>query len=290
MKLAEPRVPTLPDTSNRSSRKTRAKRPVTEVSAKNGRSLEVTDPCCTTPAKGLQAWRREAFFRVNSLVGQVWLQQLRKRMRARYAKSSGAARPALQTGYAWRSFSTFFEPHKAIEWVRLFENLLRFANYEGYPPARSLFLSYAPLAFEHDLGGEYIGPGVWSPLAGSKKATQRIRRTLQRWCDWLEALTHFQIHLDYCSNVRHRDLDKAIIFLWPLLKTHYWTNADLLSVLRAVTNVGAEFPCQSERQLAAYCQSALGLRNPRFAKRRRSGAIPGKAVAERVFNFLPAIA
>jgi len=228
-------------------------------------------------------------FHLNCVVAQVWLLQLRRYTEMRHAESPCGRRPALQTGYARRSFSILFEPPSAIEAVRLFENLLRFANYESAAPARTFFLAYAPLVFEHDVSGEYIGPGVWSPEAGSKNAAVRVRRTLQRWCDWLEALMHFQIHDLHRPGTVPRELDQAIIFLWPLLSRYRWSALDLLAVLRSFLDCSANLPCQSEEQLATYCRTALGLRLPNRRTAVESGVLAGREVAERLFRFLPTI-
>jgi hypothetical protein len=224
------------------------------------------------------------------VVGQVWLMQLHKRIRASYSRLNSGRPTVLQTGYAGRSFSTFFEPLSGIEMVRLFENLLAFANFDEDAPARSFFLAYAPLAFEHDLSGEYIGPGVWSPPSGSTKAARRVRRTLQRWCDWLEALAHFQVHCECRAAAVCPEMEKAIILLWPLVKRHQWSSADLLRVLRSLTGCGERFPCQSAEQLARFCQTGLGLHCPRPSREELQAPLDGETVAARLLKFLPAIA
>lgn len=245
------------------------------------------------PARDDRPWDKveDERFHLNCVVAQVWLLQLRRYTETRYGETPAAQRPVLQTGYARRSFFTLFEPPNAIEAVRLFENLLRFANYESAAPARTFFLAYAPLAFEHDASGEYIGPGVWSPDAGSKIAAARVRRTLQRWCDWLEALMHFQIHELHGQGqfALARELDQALILLWPLLLRHKWNASDLLAVLRSLLNGGAGFPCQSAEQLTSYCRSALALRLPNRRSAVQNRMLAGQEVADRVFRFLPTI-
>src|SRR5436309_13909649 len=146
MKLAELRTPMLPSVG-KSSQSVMIRKNPSSSSGKKIRNSKGKTPTPPRPAMATAASSR-ALFHVNSLVGQVWLMQLRRRIQARYGMRDGR-RPALQSGYAWRSFSTFFEPLSAIEQVRLFENLLRFASFEGYAPARAFFLAYAPLAFEH---------------------------------------------------------------------------------------------------------------------------------------------
>lgn len=237
-----------------------------------------------------QGWQAgEDRFYLNSVVAQVWLMQLRKFTGDHCAKKGSSPEAGLQSGYAWRSFSKAFGPLSPIEWVRLFENLLRFANYGGYPPARAFFLAYAPLAFEHDASGEYIGPGVWTPEAGSKMAAVRVRRTLKRWCDWLESLVHFQMHEAQRPDAAERELDKLLIFSWPLVKRHNWSFADLLNIVRGAVNCATSLPCQSEHHLAAYCRTALGLNASSRPRISNEGPVPGRMVAERLFKFLPTI-
>jgi hypothetical protein len=242
-----------------------------------GENAQVLRPPRTAPDK----------FHLNSLVAQVWLVRLRRYTQARFSDRAGANDCPLQTGYAWRSFSKLFYPLSAIESVRLFENLLRFANYGNHPPARAFFLAYAPLAFEHDVSGEYIGPGVWTPLAGSNDAARRVRRTLKRWCEWLEALTHFQVRVVEVPDADQQALDRAILFLWPLLKRHNWRYVDLLTVLRSLTGRGDSFPFESEQQLATYCGTALGLHKSSFNPPVKKGETAGQIVAQRLFELLP---
>ena len=228
-------------------------------------------------------------FHLNSLVGQIWLVQLREYTEAQYAQPAGAPGHALQTGFAWGSFSKIFEPLSPIELVRLFENLLRFANFDGFPPARAFFLAYAPLSFEHDVSGEYIGPGVWNPQAGPRNATARVRRTLKRWCQWMEALVHFQVHEQHHALSTHRHFDKLIILLWPIALLRRWSYRDLLNLLRSLATFGTGFPYPSETQLADYCSKVLKLHLPVPATSTHRLSSADQLVAGRLFKFLPAI-
>jgi len=228
-------------------------------------------------------------FQFNSLIAQICLIQVFKYTEGQYAARNSAGHRLVQTGHAWRTFSRLFDSRNAMESVRLFENLLRFANDEAHALARSFFLAYAPLSFEHDESGEFIGPGVWTPNSGSRTAAVRVRRTLKRWCEWLEALAHFRIHESHCSASNGRQLDKAIIFLWPMLKRHDWNYDELLNLLRILLGCGNAYPCGSEAQLNSYCRSILGLRKIKAASVAARVVLPGQVVAERLFKFLPAI-
>jgi len=228
-------------------------------------------------------------FHFNSLIAKICLIQLFRYTEAQYAARNSAGHRLVQTGYAWRTFSRLFVPRNAIDSVRLFENLLRFANDDAHVLARSFFLAYAPLSFEHDACGEFIGPGVWTPDAGSRTAAVRVRRTLKRWCEWLEALAHFRVHRSHIHSLETSPLDKAVIFLWPLLKRHEWGYDELLRVLRTFLGSGNSYPCGSEAQLVAYCRGVLGLRKIKTLIPSGRSVLPGQTVAERLLRFLPVI-
>lgn len=286
MKVASPRVGTNP-VARESLTKANRESAVAQGSPDGRQSAwPSTDNCC---AQGVHTQTGDAQFTLNSLVAQVLFLTVREHIRASYGKSTGHHRRRVQTGYAWSNFRKSFEPLNAIESVRLFENLLRFANCEECGLSRSFFLAYAPLAFEHDATGEYIGPGVWTAQAGARLAAVRIRRTLRRWCDWLEALAHYEIHKLNPLSSAHPELDKLIIFVWPLVKKHNWSYFDLLRVLRSITNCWVNPACGSEAQLADYCRAALGLERNTGQLSHAEGPIAGVAVAERLCKFLPAV-
>ncbi len=281
----KPRLSTRQEALAQNSSTRAAKRKVDAHAVRTARALS-----CPV-RKGGEAWNlgkaTSDRFHFNSLALQVWFAQLHQHATNQYAERAKGKEGPSQTGQAWRTFRELFEPLTPIESVRLFENLLRFANYDAHAPARAFFLAYAPLAFEHDASGEYIGPGVWTRKAGSKGAALRVRRTLERWCDWLEALAHFHARELCHPEPSHRDLDKAIIFLWPLLKRHNWSHGQFLDLLRSLVRCPATYPCESEDQLAAYCKAALGLEKPSLPNARKDKVIAGQAVAERLFKFLP---
>lgn len=91
----------------------------------------------------------------------------------------------------------------------------------------------------------------------------------------------------------HNRLNQAIITIWPVLKLHNWTYADLWTVLRDCSVPTS--PCGNHRQLAHYCCHTLGLRKTgaghratnskpaahalalRLLTQQRSGPAPGSA-------------
>lgn len=85
----------------------------------------------------------------------------------------------------------------------------------------------------------------------------------------------------------HPEIDEAIITLWPLVKRHHWSCADLLTVLKDVLPEPDAFPSEDERKLATYCLHTLRLRKSvqgRTAKRERPA---GYVVALRLVPPMP---
>ena len=103
----------------------------------------------------------------------------------------------------------------------------------------------------------------------------------------------------------YREVDTAIISLWPLLKHHNWTYRDLMNVVRqllvapkrpsggglvapkhpseggATPRVG--YPCRREQDFAVHCRTVLGLRKNGRGKTTPGGHPPGYDIAQRIF-------
>lgn len=131
------------------------------------------------------------------------------------------------------------------------------------------------------------------PSKRPQQAGALLWQSLERWADWLDAVIHLSVHSKWhleghagadesangtkpATNGAGRsfshtliaqtqghwpcqELDEVVIALWPLVKRHNWTHADLLSVLRDLLRRPEVWPCQSERTLAAYLADHLGL-------------------------------
>ena len=80
-------------------------------------------------------------------------------------------------------------------------------------------------------------------------------------------------------------LDESVITLWPLLKLHNWTYADLWNVLNQGGIPLAETPCPNHRLLAEYSYRSLGLRKETGeGKTTRNGLPPGHPLALRLLS------
>jgi hypothetical protein len=81
----------------------------------------------------------------------------------------------------------------------------------------------------------------------------------------------------------YRDVDRAVITLWPLVKRHNWTYADLLKVIRPTLKRPTAYPCETEQRFADHC-NLLGLR--KTGKGRSAKGEPvGADVARRLLGI-----
>ena len=124
---------------------------------------------------------------------QCWLGGLVIRAAAQYAENKNPKERSLQTGECWRSFVEFLnlKPEKPCHY--LLSCLFRFSALND-SPGNSLRHALVPLTIEHRVTGDYFGPQ--SPLITrhSPLATELCRRTIIRWCDWLDAEIHLRTH------------------------------------------------------------------------------------------------
>ncbi len=147
---------------------------------------------------------------------QIWLSGLLLRATAEYAEKKNPKERSLQTGEAWRSFLDLFPfaPKKGFGY--LLTCLARFAATDD-APGNSLRRALVPLSIErynpgdpnvHPLpsdGRGIKGEGLAAlnhpaSVASAKEAQpsalnqHNARRTIMRWCDWVDAAVHLRTH------------------------------------------------------------------------------------------------
>lgn len=111
-----------------------------------------------------------------------------------------------------------------------------------------------------------------------KAAAERFARS-PKWKALAEGLNS-----DATRVWNYRDVDTAIITLWPLVKRHNWTYADLLKVIRPILKRPTAYPCDSEQNISMYCINVLGLR--KTGKGRTAKGEPvGADVARRLLGI-----
>src|SRR6266576_6640887 len=136
---------------------------------------------------------RDGFY-LNAFVIQGWLAQLVVQAAAEYAEKKDAHDRAMQNGYAWRTFLELFGKAADNEFPHVYSSLLRFADCEDDPLAHILCQASVPLGVEHDCSGDYVGPKTRTLALQPKEGVALVRRTVERWCDWIDAAIHFQTH------------------------------------------------------------------------------------------------
>lgn len=243
---------------------------------------------------------------------QHWLGQLEAQAAGEYREPKSRRLRVMQTNQAQRGFLQTFGPLGGAAFAELLENLYRFTEHE-HRLAGLLFRGLAPLAMEHQSSGDFMEPRMADPSRRPREATTLLWQSLERWCEWLDAVIHLGVHAEWhlsgnaaaaapevpASDSPHRtlsqaflaqangywpcqELDETVIALWPLFKRHNWTHGDLLSVLRDLLRRPEVWPCRNEKVLAAYCAENLGLHKLGRGETSKGNRPPGYDVALRL--------
>lgn len=78
----------------------------------------------------------------------------------------------------------------------MLQSLYRFAEYDD-SQAHLLCRAVVPLSLEHECFSDYIGPKTLEIAKDPARAVVLMRRSVERWCDWLDALVHFDTHMSW---------------------------------------------------------------------------------------------
>jgi hypothetical protein len=146
-------------------------------------------------AKALCEEKQDPFYLWAFMLG-VWLGGVVMEAAAEYAEKKNAKERAMQKGQAWLGFQDVFGHAKDEEFPHIWECLLRFAEYDNVR-AQMLRHALVPLSYEHDCYGDYIGPKTMDVAKRPAEGLRLMRRSLQRWCDWLDARSHFDTHASW---------------------------------------------------------------------------------------------
>ena len=143
-------------------------------------------------AETLFAAEKDPFYLVAFLI-QHWLGGLLFRDAAEYAENKNPKARSLQSGDAWRSFAELFNLTERKSCRYLLGSMFRFSAAES-SNANSLRRALVPLSIEHRCTGDYFGPKTIETARHAKKGNVLARRTIIRWCDWLDAAIHLRTH------------------------------------------------------------------------------------------------
>lgn len=132
-------------------------------------------------------------FYIDVFLIEIWLGQVVCVTHGEYAGKKKAKHRRMQTGQAWRGFMEIFGRAKDNEFHHVYQSLLRFAGYDDVQ-SEMLRRAIVPLSYEHLCFKDYVGPNNLDLAKRPAEAVAMLRRTVERWCEWLEALIHFQTH------------------------------------------------------------------------------------------------
>ena len=130
--------------------------------------------------------RKGDAFYVDAFLFEAWLGMVSLAAAAEYAENKSAKDRTMQSGNAWHVFGEIFAEARLQDFPHIMESLCRFSEYDDVQ-SRLLRQSAIPLSQEHDLFRDYVGPKTTGVLKNPVAAMQMARRSVERWCDWLDA-------------------------------------------------------------------------------------------------------
>jgi len=142
--------------------------------------------------KALCERERDPFY-LDAFLIEGWLGLLVSETVAEYAREKNARERDLQRGRAWRGFAEIFGRPDDDVFQMLLLSLFRYAEYDD-AQALSLRRSLVPLALEVRQFGGYFRPHDVAALKNPAAGGPVMRRTVERWCDWIDAGVHARIH------------------------------------------------------------------------------------------------
>ena len=136
-------------------------------------------------------------FHVAAFLIAAWLADVALESVSAYAGRKNPRERAVQTGYSFQALLKCFGPVVEKKPHLVLQHLHRFAEYDDVQ-AEILRRTIIPLSLEHECLGDFVGPGTCKVATTPRAALALLRRTLERWCEWIDALTHFQTHACWC--------------------------------------------------------------------------------------------
>jgi hypothetical protein len=143
-------------------------------------------------AQALYQEEKDPFYLAAFLI-QCWLGNLMIRAAGEYAEKKNPKERALQNGEAWRNFRDLFGLTKDKGLRYLLSCLFRFSASDD-SPGNSLRRALVPLSLEHRSTSDFFGPKTIKTAKHPKQGNELARRTIVRWCDWLDADIHLRTH------------------------------------------------------------------------------------------------
>src|SRR5438045_3385723 len=130
---------------------------------------------------------------VDDLMIHAWVSQLILEANGLYVSRNNARTMPMQTGQALLGFLQIFGNVKDEELHRLIQSMHRYTESDD-PLAVILFKALVHLSTEHDGHGDFIGSRAPDLTERPRSAALWMRESLERWCDWIDAVIHVQTH------------------------------------------------------------------------------------------------
>jgi len=132
-------------------------------------------------------------FYLDAFMIEAWLGDVVVEAAEEYAEKKNPKDRAMQTGQAWRSFLKIFGHAHDEEFPHILENLFRFSEYEDVF-AEMLLQTIFPMGVGHECFSDLIKAKAVDLAREPAEAVRLMRRTIERWCEWLDALIHWHTH------------------------------------------------------------------------------------------------
>jgi hypothetical protein len=132
-------------------------------------------------------------FYVTAFLIEAWLADVTLDVVAEYADNKQGKDRAIQAGGAWKVFLRFFGHAQDAELPHLMVSLCRFSEYDDVQSELLLQAIY-PLSLEHQSFGDFVGPKTNAAGMSRAEGVALLRRSFERWCDWIDSVVHFQTH------------------------------------------------------------------------------------------------
>jgi hypothetical protein len=143
-------------------------------------------------AKAACAKAQDPFY-LDAFMIEAWLGDVVLEAATEYAEKKNAKNRAMQCGQGWRGFLKVFGHAQDEEFPQVLQSLYRFTEFQD---VQSLMLLKAifPMSVEHECFGDFLGPKSIGVVTKPKEIISLMRRSVERWCEWLDSQIHFNIH------------------------------------------------------------------------------------------------
>ena len=151
------------------------------------KSIEDADALCE---------KEQDNFYIDAFLIEVWLGHIALEAAAEYANKKNAKDRTLQTGQAWRGFLQLFGHAKDDEFHYVMQSVCRFCEYDDIQ-AEILCRAIAPLSFERACFKDLIAAEKVDRDTPMAKRVALMKQSMKRWCDWVDAIFHFNTHFHH---------------------------------------------------------------------------------------------